>query len=694
MASAINIVLNAVDKYSSTLTGLNQGLELLSKSFGLVKDAAGFAFDTIGKGVELARIGGAFDEQRNQFENLANSYRLNGQQIIDTVQEISGRTLTEFQSIRTATLATASGLRGKEMEEALQYAKRWSEATGGSFEEAAERIFTALSSGRTGVLKQMGLVVEQGAKVEQITAAISQGLKRFGDTGFNTADALDSLGVAQDDLARKIGQGVNQSKEFQSVLGGVADAVFKFVKGFDPKPISVFVDLLVSGAKGIGRAFFDAFPAVGKGVDALLSDTSKSIESFSKFAINTVFGIARSVGEGVNLAIDFIQGANIGNIFSKAAQSVSLIVGTLVEGTVKAIGGAIDFILGGLDDLSSGVAEVVRSFPNVAEALGVDSEQIDQLGSSIDKVRQTISGGLDGIGNFAFAVGEKIALGLDDFNSSAEKYKVNLNSIDAAQKRALLALQDKGAKLTLTADYSGLLSAEEELRIKSGAAKKEEQARLKEEKASLKDREKAVKDAAKEIEKAARDEQKARENAAKEAAKEEILQAKDAAKAKKEAYKEAEQAAKEAEREAVAAAKEAAKEKNILAEQEAFRKAALAKAARREAEQAEAEAEAAAAKAEQLARNTADRVRELLGDAGTIKLDLDKRFDPKELENLINGKIKTDLEIKLSDDLSEKKKAEESGLDQNTILQALVKLLLDALSGAAAAEGIPLAVTS
>ena len=246
MASAINIVLNAVDKYSSTLTGLNQGLELLSKGFGLVKDAANFAFDTIGKGVELARLGGAFDEQRNQFENLANSYRLNGQQIIDTVQEISGRTLTEFQSIKTATIATASGLRGKEMEEALQYAKRWSEATGGSFEDAAEKIFTALSSGRTGVLKQMGLVVEQGAKVEDITKAITLGLKRFGDTGFNTADNLDSLSAAQEDLTRKLGQGINQSKEFQSVLGGVSDAVFNFVKGFNPKPISVFVDLLVS----------------------------------------------------------------------------------------------------------------------------------------------------------------------------------------------------------------------------------------------------------------------------------------------------------------------------------------------------------------------------------------------------------------------------------------------------------------
>ncbi|HQB84593.1 MAG TPA: hypothetical protein PLR50_13930, partial [Candidatus Rifleibacterium sp.] len=122
MASAINIVLNAIDNYSGTLTGLNQGLEILSKGFGLVKDAAGFAFDTIGKGVELARLGGAFDEQRNQFENLARSYKISGQEIIDAVQEISGNTVTEFEAIKTATVATASGLRGKEMQDALTYA--------------------------------------------------------------------------------------------------------------------------------------------------------------------------------------------------------------------------------------------------------------------------------------------------------------------------------------------------------------------------------------------------------------------------------------------------------------------------------------------------------------------------------------------------------------------------------------------
>ena len=198
----------------------------------------------------------------------------------------------------------------------------------------------------------------------------------------------------------------------------------------------------------------------------------------------------------------------------------------------------------------------------------------------------------------------------------------------------------------------------------------------------------------KEIEKAAKEEEAARKSAAQRAAKEEIYQAQDAAKAKRKEYQNALEAAREAEREERQLRKSAAKERNFIAEQELFAQEQAAKRARERANQLEKEAEEASRNAQLLARNTADRVRELLGDAGTIKVDLDKRFDPKELETLINGKIKTDLEIKLSDDLSEKKKADESTLDENTVLQALVKLLLNALSGAAAGEGVPIAVTS
>ena len=442
MASAINIVLNAVDKYSSTLTGLNQGLELLSKGFGLVKDAAGFAFDTIGKGVELARIGGAFDEQRNQFENLANSYKLNGQQIIDTVQDISSNTVTELEAVKIATKAVAVGLQGPDLQNALAYAKKWSEATGESFESAAERITTALGTGRFGVLRQMGLIVEKGATTEQVLKSISAGLQRFGETGFNAADKLDSLNVAQEDFTRKIGQGINQSKEFQSVLGTVADAVFNLVKGFIPAPVTVFVDLLVKGAKSIGSAFLTAFPSVNKALEALFTDTKSAVANLTRFMIDASFGTVRQISSAINTVVDLVQGLNIGNIFSKAAQSIALIVGTLIEGIAKSVSFVINYVLKGFDNLALGLAATIRKFPNIADALGIDPDEVEGLADSFNSIRTSLTGGLDGIGNLAFDAGKNIAFALNDFNKSADKYKISLDAIDKAQADAKKSAED------------------------------------------------------------------------------------------------------------------------------------------------------------------------------------------------------------------------------------------------------------
>jgi hypothetical protein len=456
MASAINIVLNAVDEYSSTLTGLNQGLELLSKGFGLVKDAASFAFDTIGKGVELARIGvelarigGAFDEQRNQFENLANSYRLNGQQISDTGQNISSNTVTELEAVKIATKAVAVGLQGPDLQNALTYAKKWSEATGESFESAAERITTALGAGRFGVLRQMGLIVEKGATTEQVLKSISAGLQHFGDTGFNAADKLDSLNVAQEDFTRKIGQGINQSKEFQSVLGTMADALFNLVKGFNPAPVTVFIDLLVGGAKKIGSAFLTAFPSVNEALDVLFNDTKQSVTDLTKFMIDASFGTVRQIASAINTVVDLVRGLNIGNVFSKAAQSIALIVGTLIEGIAKSVSFVIDYTLKGFDNLVLGLAATIRKFPNIADALGIDAAEVEGLADSFNKIRAGITGGLDGIGNLAFDAGKNIALALDGFNSSADKYKISLDAIDKAQANAKKSAEDllKGGAL-------------------------------------------------------------------------------------------------------------------------------------------------------------------------------------------------------------------------------------------------------
>lgn len=438
--AAINIVLNAVDKYSGTLTGLNQGLELVGKGLDALKFAAGAAFDAVSKGVELARIGGAFNEQRNQFENLAKSYKLNGQAIIDTVKETSANTISEFDSIAIATKAVAAGLQGKELNDALLYVKRWSEATGESFQGAAEKVFTSLSSGRYSVLRQMGLVIENGAKLNDVTAAMSEGLKRFGETGFNSADKLDALNASQDDLIRKFGQGINASKGFQSVLGTISDAVVKLVKDFDPAPIAVFVDLLVSGANVAAQAFFNAFPQIKKIIDFTLSNSGLAVKRFSTFVIDNVFALTKTIAEAINATINVITGFNVGNVFSKAFQSITIIVGGIVKFVAGAVSQTVDVVLSGFDNLFLALAGLADKFPSIFAELGFSGEDIRDFSDGIDTIRKGVVGAADGIGDFVFDASKKAALLADDFNKTAKSLRVDLGSIEEAQKKAVASL--------------------------------------------------------------------------------------------------------------------------------------------------------------------------------------------------------------------------------------------------------------
>jgi hypothetical protein len=273
---------------------------------------------------------------------------------------------------------------------------------------------------------------------------MAEGLKRFGETGFNTADKLESLGVAQEDFTRKVGQGINQSKEFQSVLGSLSDAVFSLVKGFNPAPITAFVDLLVKGAKSIGSAFLKEFPSIKTGLDTLLNDTKGSVTNLTNFIIDASYGVVRQIASAANLVVDILQGLNIGNIFSKAVQTISLVVGTMVEGVAKGISALINVVLTGFDNMILGIVQLADKFPSISEALGIDSNELNGLADSMNNIRESVTTGLDSIGNSAFEAGKSVALGLDDFNKNAEKYKISISGIEQAQADA-----KKGAEALL-----------------------------------------------------------------------------------------------------------------------------------------------------------------------------------------------------------------------------------------------------
>jgi hypothetical protein len=453
--ATVSIVLKAIDEYSKTVTGLNQGFELAGKTLGIlegiastafaaVKAGAEFAFDGVKKAIDLASLGGAFDEQRNQFENLAKSYKVSGQAIIDTVKATSSNTLSEFDSIAVGTKALAAGLKGEDMATALSYIKRWTEATGQSFTQVAEQVFTSLSSGRFSVLRQMGLVIETGAKVEDVVDAMAAGLKRFGETGFNTADELDSLTAAQDDLYRKIGQAINQSSIFQNVLSAVSKAVNDFVKEFDTKPIKVLSDALSQGFLDAKNAAAEYFPNITSLFLLTKKDIVGAATALSLEVTDVFFALAESSANAFNLVLDSLKLAEAAISLSKGINLVvDLVTGASVL-VIEIVGRTLATITFAVEKAVSAFASILESAPSVADSLGLNAKDFRDVEGGLKKLANDVDAGTSSMTKGVLAIGNTTRSAVESILRNTDSWKISLDGVDKKHQSVITTIRAVG----------------------------------------------------------------------------------------------------------------------------------------------------------------------------------------------------------------------------------------------------------
>lgn len=585
MAVEISAVLKLVDEYSSTLSSLNMGLELVEKAFGALSAAASYAWAGVGKAIELANIGGAFEEQRNQYEALANSYGVNGQKIIDIVKQTSQNTLSEFDSIAIATKGLAASLTGGELETALAYIKKWTEATGQSFDQVAESVFTSLSSGRFSILRQMGLIIENGASTADVLQAMSDNLTRFGDAGFNAGDKIGAMNASYDDFIRKIGQAINNSEAFQKVLGSLSDAFVEFVKGFDPQVVSVFIDELINGFINLFNSITALTPEISSAISYLFENPRQAAKDFNVYAIKTFYSIYETVAEVVNSIIGVLELLNPGGWLTQMQGTVLRIVGSIMTSVLDMIDWLFESIVDKATSLLNEMGEFFKNSPTLSEWLGIDPEafNFDATAQEIKTNFQTISG--------AFRLGfeditNKAASFYENFDSTIKGMKFDIGSIQDKAKEALRGIEDTELKAvadqlrrTEAAKRNELNNMIAEARKQGEALKSVEEQRkdvlkmeleqLKEEKAAFKERMDAEKEALKKRERA----EKEKLDAEKEAIKVRLESIKESAQREKDILKEKQDAFKEqiaGEKEALKARQDSFKEQ-IEAEKEAVK---------------------------------------------------------------------------------------------------------------------------
>lgn len=306
-SSTINIILNAVDKYSSTLLGLDSALNIVGKGLTAMKSIADVAFAglstaaNVAQGaltglVDLAVIGGNFREMQNQFTNLAKSWGVDGEAVKRILEDVTDNVISMNDTIALSSKGIAAGFDVEELETIFTFIKRRTEATGEDFEVMADRMITALQKGRFSTLADMGLIIDKGETVSTMLGKITDATQQYGETGFNVADKIGALSEQWERFKIAIGDAINASPELERFFTELKDDVVEFIRTFDTTSVTKFVDKL--------------FIEINKLYDEFSWDDIKTgFEDFTDYLSN----------------IDFAQYINTQSIVDKFKATIALI---------------------------------------------------------------------------------------------------------------------------------------------------------------------------------------------------------------------------------------------------------------------------------------------------------------------------------------------------------------------------------
>lgn len=230
------------------LAGLVQGLAALAGPIAAV--AAGLM--AVKVAFDLAKEGEQIEKIHKQFEAFADAVGVNSDKMKSNIEKAIGTTEDLEDSLKVA--GKAMSLLGENSDKIPQFfemAKKAATAFGGTMDERFEQITTAIAKGNTGLLRQIGIVVDSEKALKAYAASIGTTVSALSEQGRQAALAEAVLKKAQDRYSKlKTEQeGIETaSKRLAQTWDNVSDSVaVAFNKMFGPaftKAIEYFDKML------------------------------------------------------------------------------------------------------------------------------------------------------------------------------------------------------------------------------------------------------------------------------------------------------------------------------------------------------------------------------------------------------------------------------------------------------------------
>jgi len=400
----------------------------MSESFGAVTKAAGLiggAVTAAGAAiVALGVHGSAVADVKDAFGELTRGAGEAADVMLGKLREGTLGTISNFDLMKLANKALGTGLitSSQDMGTLAAGAKLLADRTGGDTKEAFETLTSAMASGRTAQLKQLGLFVDSKVAVEAFALKLGKSVSDLTDHQRATALSQGALSALKKELEASGGKAADFSDNI--------DRAKVFVENFvDNLSVAIATSPVVAaGMEAMGKALTDAFG--GKQQDAVKTLT----ELVGKFAIGLTY-----VGQ-----VGVVAGTVIVTAWS-ALQTQVLAVLTVFAGAAAAIVNLIpgqQALAGALKEVTLGLAAQTAAAARAVVGNSDMHRTLDKMGGTLINVR--------GAMEEALKAGDKLGDGLvkkPPFGPPPPGLELNKKALEELTKsmEAFFATIDKNA---------------------------------------------------------------------------------------------------------------------------------------------------------------------------------------------------------------------------------------------------------
>ncbi|KKL16234.1 hypothetical protein LCGC14_2497630, partial [marine sediment metagenome] len=275
------------------------------------------AFDT-------AQLAARADQAAAAFASMAESAGVSSRRILDSMSEMAGGTITEFDLMISASKASLLGLPLEELDNLMQIARASATATGGSVKQMFSDIVTGIGRASPMILDNLGITIKIGEATGKYAATIGKTAEAL--TAAEKKQALlNAVLVSGKEIMDKVGeagQTVTATEPWQQLTAAVQDLNAELGQRLLPtmNAVSSAMADMIAGAAELMRNTREAV----KALDVEVSD----IKSISQ-ATDLLIALRGELGN-LQQAIEDkrpLRGMRLGEMIALAAEMQNKIDG-------------------------------------------------------------------------------------------------------------------------------------------------------------------------------------------------------------------------------------------------------------------------------------------------------------------------------------------------------------------------------